>query len=650
MAIIQSLPCPACQANGHDSRGNHLLVFEDGGKYCGKIGYHKDGLPYYEGSEGGTKSVLDGEITGKIAYTPRQFRELESTGRLVSPAMRAHALAGMRGQDRWEVMNDDERKYQQALWASDKEFYDGLKTKSLIDRHIHGTYAKLYGVRVGHDEAGQVNRHYYPVYEEGEWKGCKCRTLPKDFRFGHLGHMWGKRDMFGMQTMQAVLDSGTRKHKLLVVGGECDAMSAQQMLCDSQKGTSYEGKLFHIWSVPTGETAVQDLIDNREYLDQFKEIVWGFDDDDTGKALTRDAYRMFPTKSRVLLYPPGAKDANDCLKKGLQKEFVDSWFNPSEVNSGSKIKTVRQLSSKAKIAPVMGKSWPWPSMNKITLGIRKYMMYLFGAGTGVGKTATTKQIVKHLIDVHEESVGVIYTEEPATQTVRSYAGKWINKRLELPPCNDVNSDMYGVDRDYTEEQANAAIDALDARGMLYVVDLEGDNGIDTVMAACEELVSLGIQNIVIDNLTGISMKEGNGNKVDAIDEALKRIGNFKDEKPVSIFLYSHLRKQGQGRKPHEEGGEVELDDFRGSGAIKFWANYAFGIRRNTKAETLEEKCMTFIECLKDRDMGIMTGEKVLILGDPNTGNLLEPRDHIKPAASITCETEQVAANESEGDF
>ena len=96
-----------------------------------------------------------------------------------------------------------------------------------MQRHIKGEIAKLYNVRVGHNQEGQVDKHLYPVYDlSGNWKGAKCRTLPKDFRYGTLGWTWGKGLLFGQQIMQDILSKGGRKDTVLIVGGECDAMAA----------------------------------------------------------------------------------------------------------------------------------------------------------------------------------------------------------------------------------------------------------------------------------------------------------------------------------------------------------------------------------------------------------------------------------------
>ena len=39
--IIGDTACPQCRANGGDSTGNHLMLFEDGGAYCNRCDYKR---------------------------------------------------------------------------------------------------------------------------------------------------------------------------------------------------------------------------------------------------------------------------------------------------------------------------------------------------------------------------------------------------------------------------------------------------------------------------------------------------------------------------------------------------------------------------------------------------------------------------------
>lgn len=622
MAIIRNEACPSCQETGHDKTANHLIVFDDGARYCAKKHFHKNGEVLYIAPDG-EDPVLKAKLDGKTKFTPEQFRKLQEEGKLDSATVRAVVLGGMRQGDAWEVMTAQERQQLEEDWRLDMEYFSKLPIKNLISRHIKGEIAKFYNVRAGCDEQGKVQRHYYPRYSGGQLIGAKCRTLPKDFKHGTLGRTWGKGELFGQHTLQSVLDAGRRFDTLLLVGGECDAMAAQQMLLASQEGTSWAGKYFHVWSPMKGEACLQEILDNKEIINKFKRVIVGFDGDEAGEKLNKDVARLFRSKAMKLQYPAGYKDANACLMHGRHKEFVDAFFNPVEVFGGGKLKRISDLAEEAKKTPEMGLSWPWPSMNKLTFGIRPYTMYVFGAGTGVGKTELTKEVCFHLMWEYEETVGVIYLEEQNKQTVRSYAGKLANKRLEDPPNNDPSDPDYSEHRDYSEEEANAAIEKLAAMDKLIIADTGGDKKIDTVMQIIEEFLAMGIQFIVIDNLTAVELPKGTS-KVEAIDEAMKRMGTFKDEKPVTLFVISHLTRPKDPRTPHEQGGEVYITDFRGSGSITFWANGVFGIERDTTAETKEAKSMTTVRCCKSRDNGLAPGSTVIACMNPSTGRLLEP--------------------------
>lgn len=631
MAIINNIPCPACQKNGHDKSGNHLMIFDDGAGYCSRGHFHDGGKPYYQSPEGGIE-ITELPINGTIKYTVAQFKELVTEGKLNDPKLRAIALGGMRMIDRWEVMNDAERAEVTEEWQADVEWFGDLKVKNLVSRHIRGDIAKLYDVRVGHDADGKVTRHYYPRFEGGKLVGAKCRTLPKDFKYGHLGKLFGDQDLFGSNTLSNVLDKGRRRDTLLIVGGELDALAAQQMLMDAAQG-DWKGKPYHVWSINKGEACLQEIVANRESISQFKKVIWGFDGDEVGRKLNQQAARLFPGKSYVLDYPAGTKDANKALMSGKSKEFVDAWFNckSSEEVFGSQIKSIGTLRASLKEAtPEPGLSWPWKGLNKITLGIRKHQLYVVTAGSGVGKTETLREITKHLIEEHGESVGIISTEDPFKKVSRAFIGKWIDKRIELPPTNDPKEDGYREVFDYTKEEADEAIDYVADTGKLFVADLEGDYSMEKVEQTCLEFEAMGIQNIIIDNLTGIKLDEKQfGGKVGALDEGVKRIGNIKDRLPVSIFLVTHLSRPGNNRTPHEEGGDVYLSDLRGSGAIAFWASYVLAARRNTMAETLEERTTTYLTCIKDRDQGIYTGTSITLKGDMATGRLVEPQARTK---------------------
>lgn len=626
MAIVNNHPCPKCQEVGRDSRGNHLLEFEDGGMYCPRSDLHSDGNTYYvKGSGSIIEELMKQEVTGSVKYSVKQFKALEKEGKFDNPSVRALALQGMKTKDRWEVATEKEREDMLGKLKYDMDYFNQLPVRNLVTRGIRGDVARRFDVHVGLDLEGKVSRHYYPVHNmDGSWRGAKCRTLPKDFGYDVLGWTWGKTMMFGQVASYEDLKSkGGRKKRLLITGGECDAMAAWQMLTDADSTKSY---VYHVWSPVHGEKAMDDIVNNKEAIDQFDEIIAGFDDDPVGRMYNVKLSRLFRGKVKFLVYPKGCKDANDCLIQGRASEFVDAWFNPVERMSESTVKTVDDLYDKALTTPEMGLNWFAPKLNAITIGIRLNMLFVIGAGSGVGKTAFTKQVCFDLMERYGKPVGVVYLEEPPIKTLRSYASYYSkgNKRFDLPPNDPEDPDSRIEERDYTEEEARECIDKLRELNLLHIVDTGGDKSIDAVMQAVDDLMALGINYIVIDNLTAITHPKA-GNKVDSIDETMKRIGTYKDENPCSIFLISHLKRVSEtsGRTPHNYGGEVWETDFRGSGSIVMWANYVFSIERNCFASSEMDRRTTIIRCLKDRDFGMYTGKTVKLFGQKTDGRLVQ---------------------------
>ncbi|AWD90595.1 DNA primase [Pseudomonas phage Njord] len=639
--IIKNEPCIECRKGGHDKSGNHLMRFDDGGGYCSRGHFHPTGKPYYEAA--GTATPMDQlPITGDIKYSPGEFRAMEGEGKLRDPLIRAMALGGMRMADRWEVMNEDEKVAKTEEWQRETEWFGELKKGHLVTRGIHGIIAAMYNIRVGHDEGNKVNRHYYPRYEDGVLVGAKCRTLPKDFSFGHLGKLFGsKQDLFGMHTSKAISDSGQKRNICLLVGGECDVAAAQQMLVKELNGlqdglgsrTNVEGlKLFHVYGPNKGEQAIEEFIANKDFLGTFRTVITAFDNDEVGEKLSREVAKVLRGSAVVkkLVMPNGCKDPNDCLKAGRDAEFTNAMFNAEEFQVKGKLKRVVDLIPKARQMVEMGLDYWLKGFNRITFGIRKHYLAVWGAGTGVGKTDTTMAHVNNLMNLGEDVV-CIYLENQVEEVARTFAGMLVGKDFNSPPQTQEEIDAGAVvnpARDYDQQDLDDALELLAQQDRLIIADLGGSKDVDAVMEVLQDSLSMGYTNFVIDNLTAFEHRSEKGEVatgVKAIDETMKRIGTFKDENPVNIFLLSHLVKVGEGggRIPHTHGGEVYESDFRGAGSITFWANAVWGIERNTMADVFRHKCITLYRNLKNRGIGHMVGTVVVAEKDIRTGKYTE---------------------------
>ncbi len=627
-AIKGNKACPACREGGHDKTGNHLLIFKDGNGYCGKALHHKDGKPFHLKPDE-IPDVTKWKVDGTIQYSVEEFEKLQKKGAFKDEYIRQMALSGMKMVDRYAVMSEEEQQDLESKWVEELKHFEKLSVRDLVSRGIPGQICKLYNVRVGLDKQGKVARHYYPRYalDTGDLIAAKCRTLPKDFLSGHLGCMFEKSQLFGQSTMKAVSKSGARKDTLLIVGGELDAMAAQTMLLESRKNTQWESHLFHVWAVHNGESGLDDIINNLKAIKKFKKVIFGFDNDKTGQELNRKACQLLRDKAVVLQYPEGVSDANACLLDGRESEFVDAWWKADKPQVSS-ILTVDDLFDEAVAETEWGLDWPWPNVTRQTYGIRPNNLYTIGGGSGTGKTEIAKEVIKYLTDHHKRMVGIIFMEEAPSFTVKVLAGKWINKKLHLP-VNRVRKGHPDWDEgcEYTQEDMLSAVTSLRTANKIRIANTRGDNSIDNIVAQMEQLRAMGCNEIFIDNLTTIE-HNGKTDNVKAIDESMKRFGQYMQETPVSIFLLSHLAKPDQNRTPFEEGGEVRQADFRGSQSVAFWSTFMIAVERNTMADD-DSKFITTLRCVKDRLTGAHTGETTIIVGNRRTGRLLEAGDHIK---------------------
>ena len=119
-----------------------------------------------------------------------------------------------------------------------------------------------------------------------------------------------------------------------------------------------------------------------------------------------------------------------------------------------------------------------------------------------------------------------------------------------------------------------------------------------------------------------------------IDVTLTKIRSFIEETGIGIVLVSHLRNP-QGDKGHEDGGEVSINQLRGSGGIKQMSDMVVALQRDIKSGDNNAE----LHVLKNRHTG-RTGPAGHLSYSLETGRLLESNLF----------TDTTAPNESYGDF
>ena len=465
---------------------------------------------------------------------------------------------------------------------------NGLRYKGLPSRKISEETCRLFGY--GYGETKGTIYQVAPYYKDKQLVGQKLRGKDKTFKC--LGDM-KNTELFGQHLWR---DGGKM---VIITEGEIDAMSVSQV----------QNNKYPVVSLPNGiSSAVKVIKNNLDWLEGFETVVLMFDMDEVGQEGAEQVAPLFtPKKCKVARLP--LKDANECLVNGKGKEIIEAIWGAKVAKPDSILSVLDALEDAIKV-PEQGIPFPWASLNRLTYGIQRKTSYYIGAGVGVGKTNWAKELQSHLVNVQGLPVGVFMLEESVGRTLKGIAGKFVGKAFHKP------------DGSYTQEELTTAIKSLDGKVFLYNHSTEGTDWDSIKRAIRYMVVSLGVKDIFLDNLTvmvaHLSASEAN----DEVNRIAKELAQLLQELDFTVYGFSHLNAPSTGH-PHERGGKVLVSQFTGSRGLMRFGNYMIGIERNLDPELPEsERNLSTMVLLKDREYGHVGQFDVRYY--PDTDKYLEP--------------------------
>jgi len=465
---------------------------------------------------------------------------------------------------------------------------------------------------------------------EGECEALVARGLTKrtcehfDYRVGWHGekkvHIANYRDPVGTNVVaQKVRDREKNFHvrgdlseaalygqwlwrdqgKMVVVTeGEIDCLTVSQL----------QDHKWPVVSVPTGaKGARKSLAAQLSWLLRFDSIILMFDDDEAGRMAVDECAPLFPPGKVKVARIKGYKDANAALMANDAKLVIDAIWGAKEHRPDG-IVTVADV-REAAIKPLeMGRSWPWPTLTRLTLGRRLGEVYLYGAGTGVGKSEVFDEVIKHVVHDEGNCAAVFKFEQPVGETVKRIAGKIAGRRFHIPGAA------------WTQEELVMQVDELITNNRLFLYDCFGQCDWSLVANHIRYIhASTGAKDYFIDHLT--AMAETGDSERGSLEEIMKEAATLAQELNICLHMISHLTTP-EGT-PHEEGGRVMIRHFKGSRAIGFWSHFMFGLERNQQHEDERFRSITTFRCLKDRYTGQSVGEVFYLQFNRTTGRLEE---------------------------
>ncbi|MFI4971120.1 MAG: DnaB-like helicase C-terminal domain-containing protein [Hyphomicrobiales bacterium] len=451
-------------------------------------------------------------------------------------------------------------------------------TEALIARGITEETCKKFSYQIGKDKHG--NRvHIQNIKEGGRLTGQKFRTKDKDFFW--IGPAAKDPGITGSWMWPS---DGRR---VCITEGEIDMMSFAQ---------AFDLK-YHWGSLPNGTGSVEKaILKDYEKLCAFEEIYLSFDDDEPGRKALKKACELLPVgKVKIISLPKN--DANAVLTSKehgpatLVRAFWDAkLYRPDGIREGREFTKERLKQKKAK-----GYTMPWPRLNSMWLGSRDGELTTICAGSGIGKTTIVRDLAYHMRVEHGLKIGNIYLEEDNDTSAAAYcalhAGVPLKNILNDPEC-------------ITDDQWDAALAAVVHDGMMFY-DHFGSLESERLMTMMRYMAASGCKRIVLDHISIVTsgLESGSEGERKDIDILMTKLASFVKETGCSVYAIVHL-KRSQG-KNFNEGGQISLNDMRGSASIEQLSFNVLAVERDQQNE--EEKLFAVLRSLKCRITG-ETGE------------------------------------------
>jgi twinkle protein len=305
-----------------------------------------------------------------------------------------------------------------------------------------------------------------------------------------------------------------------------------------------------------------------------------------------------PGKAKIAQLPDG-QDPNSLLLNGQRSAILTAIYEAAPFRPDG-LRSLGELIADAVRPVTWGYKLPFEPLYEMSYGPKPKQLWIGGAGVGIGKTDVfTEWEVENI--KNGEACIIAHLEQDPSETAKRVAAKLAGKPYFLPTCEYDEAELRSVLGPYQD--------------LLHVYDHRGS----TEWEEIERHVRWGVhaynaKHVYIDNLTVLSADAADERRY--LDGLLKQLKSMATELNVCVHVLSHLSTPDG--TPHEEGGRVEAKQFTGSRAIMRYADFMWGLERNTQAEDPEERSISTFRVLKDRISGQSNGRTFHLKYDPAT--------------------------------
>lgn len=482
------------------------------------------------------------------------------------------------------------------------------KTAKFVDlkaRGISMQTCQLLGYQVGHrfDNPALELVHVANYFDDkGNVIAQKTRDSNKDFT------ILGNTNLKTLYGMWAFPKGG---NTLIITEGEIDCLSVIQM-------TKAVGMKAAVVSVPKGaKSARSDILANLEYVNSFKQVVISLDNDDVGRKATQEVAALLDPGKAYIIAPGDLKDANeyltykDPLTGNVQPriaDYISLLRNSSMVVPDGVVNATELLDGLFDEQFKMGIPYPWDGLNDATMGIQDNDLVVILAGQGSGKTTTTLNIVRSIINNSSNKIGLFYLEDTKINPLQRLASQQFGCRVD-------RGDLGGMSKAELIEETKAWMD-----DRVYVYHHDSEPDVDTFLSKIKFMAkAYGVKSFVLDNLSPIVAELGGDDKTRMLEKLMRSLYTLCRNENVNIFVVSHLAKPS-GDKDYTNGIEITMNKAKDSTMITANAHVVMAIERDVQDT---QNKTTRVRLLKRRGYGNKLGVACILTYDDSTDVMTE---------------------------
>lgn len=486
----------------------------------------------------------------------------------------------------------------------------------LTSRNISKETASKFGYFI-HKKGGRTNQ-ICPIYSQsGSMVLQKYRGADKKFFFKDIVEDAPRPldcKLIGQQVYGDKFD-----RKVVITEGEMDMMSVYE---------ACKGKMPAVSILQGVQSAKKCLQTNYRWLDRFEEIILWFDNDEQGQAVIAECADLFKPGKVKTVRVPGIKDASDLKQKGKDGEIYAAVWGATSYTPDGIINAANCVSDMEQEAATVVAEYPFKQLQEKTMGMLAGDVIYHVAGTGVGKTSI---IVEYQNALLKQGVkfGVMRFEDLRQKSQMDLMSRHVERRLHL----EKTTPTYRAEL-HTEVFSGGLVELFDPE--------KADWSLESVFGYIRYMnKALGCKVVFVDPLSFVVAMSSESDERKALDKVAVDFAQLVKQTGLNLQITHHLNR-GMG-KAFEEGGEISLNNIRGSAGIAMFSMGVFGYERNQQGQRPD---LMRIRLLKNRFVGT-TGLADTLKWDETRG-VLEVTNEAYPTDDEGSEFGPV--NNTEGDY